>query len=181
MKNEKVRLEDIVLPEDVEKPEQLLEKMHSAEGRVADFITHFSGSMWFVYLHAIWFTFWILANAGLLKPFVHPFDPFPYGLLTMLVSLEAIFLSTFILISQNRQALVDTYREIEEDQEQEEEEKEQEELEQDVETLGKDVGELGEEFDDMQQDLDDIKSALDLIQKKLTNVEKNRNTPPKNK
>lgn len=166
---------DILLPEDTQKPEQLREKMHSAEGRLADTITAFAGSMGFVYLHGLWFAFWIAANAGLLLPFIHPFDPFPYGLLTMLVSLEAIFLSTFILISQNRQALIETYRELEEDQEQAEEEKDQEELEHDVE-------ELGEEFDDMQQDLDDIKQALNLIQEKLTNVEKTRSasgTKPK--
>lgn len=169
-------VEQHVLPEDTQKPEQLVEKIHSAEGHLADVITNFSGSMWFVYIHALWFAFWILANAGLLRPFIHPFDPFPYGLLTMIVSLEAIFLSTFILISQNRQALVDAYREIEEDQEQLEEEKEQDELEQDVETLGKDVGELGEEFDDMQQDLDDIKKALDLIQAKLSHVEEKRSS-----
>jgi uncharacterized membrane protein len=176
MADEQDHLQKVVLPEDVQKPEQLSEKIHSLEGRVADVITEFSGSMAFVYLHAVWFAFWILANAGALRPLVHPFDPFPYGLLTMVVSLEAIFLSTFILISQNRQALVDTYREIEEEQEQLQEDKEQDELEQDVEQLEKGVGELGVEFDDMQQDLDDIKKALDLIQQKLTHVEKNRSS-----
>ena len=163
-----------MLPEDIQKPEQLREKMHSAEGRLADSITAFAGSMGFVYLHGLWFAFWIAANAGLLLPFIQPFDPFPYGLLTMLVSLEAIFLSTFILISQNRQALIETYRELEEDKEQAEEDKEQEELEHEVEEVGQDVQELGEEFDDMQQDLDDIKQALNLIQEKLTHVEKTR-------
>ena len=68
---------------------------------LADSITWFSGKMLFVYLHVIWFGAWILINEGLLPPF-EPFDPFPYGLLTMIVSLEAIFLSTFVLISQNR-------------------------------------------------------------------------------
>jgi len=164
----------ILLPEDIQKPEQLREKMHSAEGRLADIITAFAGSMGFVYLHALWFAFWITANAGFFTPLIYPFDPFPYGLLTMLVSLEAIFLSTFILISQNRQALIETYRELEEDKEQEEENKEQEELEQDVE-------ELGVEFDDMQQDLDDIKKALNLIQDKLSHVEKSRNAALKMK
>lgn len=164
----------ILLPEDIQKPEQLREKMHSAEGRLADSITTFAGSMWFVYLHAFWFAFWIGANAGFLQPFVHPFDPFPYGLLTMLVSLEAIFLSTFILISQNRQALIETYRELEEDKEQAKEEKEQDALEQDVEEVGQDVQELGKEFDDMQEDLDEIRKALLLIQEKLTHVEKAR-------
>ena len=70
------------------------------QDRIADVITSFSGRMIFVYVHVLWFTAWILLNTGRLG--VQPFDPFPYGLLTMIVSLEAIFLSTFVLISQNR-------------------------------------------------------------------------------
>jgi uncharacterized membrane protein len=70
------------------------------EQRIADAITAFSGRMVFVYLHILWFSLWILLNSGLLA--IEPFDPFPYGLLTMIVSLEAIFLATFVLISQNR-------------------------------------------------------------------------------
>ncbi|HCC79220.1 MAG: hypothetical protein A2X25_15340 [Chloroflexi bacterium GWB2_49_20] len=70
------------------------------QGRIADAITSFSGRMIFAYVHIVWFGIWILLNTG---PFgLRPFDPFPYGLLTMIVSLEAIFLSTFVLISQNR-------------------------------------------------------------------------------
>ena len=69
----------------------------SASLRLADSITAFSGSMRFVALHVIWFGAWILLNLTVLD-----FDPFPFGLLTMIVSLEAIFLSTFVLISQNR-------------------------------------------------------------------------------
>ena len=68
--------------------------------RVADAIARFSGSMTFVYLHVAWFTGWIVLNLVLRRPF----DPFPFGLLTLIVSLEAIFLSTFVLIVQNRQA-----------------------------------------------------------------------------
>jgi uncharacterized membrane protein len=64
----------------------------SFENRVADHITEFSGSMRFVYLHIIWFTSWIVFGV----------EDYPYGLLTMIVSLEAIFLSTFVMISQNR-------------------------------------------------------------------------------
>src|SRR3989304_3637665 len=56
--------------------------------------------MGFAYVHIVWFGVWILLNTGWFG--IPPFDPFPYGLLTMLVSLEAIFLSTFVLISQNR-------------------------------------------------------------------------------
>ncbi|MDP9238520.1 MAG: DUF1003 domain-containing protein [Chloroflexota bacterium] len=67
----------------------------------ADLITRFSGSILFVWLHITWFGAWIALNlAGVLT-----FDDFPFGFLTMIVSLEAIFLSTFVLISQNRQAL----------------------------------------------------------------------------
>ena len=68
--------------------------------RFANLITDVSGRMGFAALHVVWFGGWILLNSGLLG--AAPFDPFPYGLLTMIVSLEAIFLSTFVLISQNR-------------------------------------------------------------------------------
>jgi uncharacterized membrane protein len=71
--------------------------------RLADAVTTFAGSMPFVYVHVVWFALWILANQGLFGS-VLVFDPFPYGLLTMVVSLEAIFLSTFVMISQNRDA-----------------------------------------------------------------------------
>jgi len=70
------------------------------QSRIADAITSFSGRMIFAYVHVIWFGLWILLNTGRFG--VRVFDPFPYGLLTMVVSLEAIFLSTFVLISQNR-------------------------------------------------------------------------------
>lgn len=72
----------------------------SLQGRIADAITSFSGRMIFAYVHIVWFGTWILLNTGRFG--VRVFDPFPYGLLTMVVSLEAIFLSTFVLISQNR-------------------------------------------------------------------------------
>src|SRR6478672_8279952 len=62
------------------------------QNRIADQITRFAGSMTFVYLHVIWFAAWI--GFGV--------ESYPYGLLTMIVSLEAIFLSTFVMISQNR-------------------------------------------------------------------------------
>ena len=68
--------------------------------RIADTITSFSGRMGFVYVHIVWFGLWLLLNTG--RVGVRAFDPFPYGLLTMIVSLEAIFLSTVVLISQNR-------------------------------------------------------------------------------
>ncbi len=73
------------------------------QDRIADRITEFAGSMRFVYLHIVWFGLWIALNIGLLGFLIDKgFDPFPFGLLTMIVSLEAIFLSTFVMISQNR-------------------------------------------------------------------------------
>lgn len=72
----------------------------TTEERLADTITNFSGRMYFVYFHIIWFGIWIAINLGDFG--IQPFDPFPFGLLTMIVSLEAIFLATFVLISQNR-------------------------------------------------------------------------------
>jgi uncharacterized membrane protein len=70
--------------------------------RVADWIAEFSGSMPFLMINAVWFIIWIAINLFPLG--VRAFDPYPFGLLTMIVSLEAIFLSCFVLISQNRQA-----------------------------------------------------------------------------
>jgi len=68
------------------------ERAESIQNNVADWITRFAGSMGFVYLHVVWFAAWI--GFGV--------EGYPYGLLTMIVSLEAIFLSTFVMISQNR-------------------------------------------------------------------------------
>jgi uncharacterized membrane protein len=73
-----------------------------AEHRVADAISGFAGSIPFIYIHVLWFTLWVAINLGAVGRALE-FDPFPFGLLTMIVSLEAIFLSTFILITQNRQ------------------------------------------------------------------------------
>jgi uncharacterized membrane protein len=79
--------------------------------RISDSITRFSGSTLFVFLHVLWFGLWILLNINLVRlPHVSEFDPFPFGLLTMIVSLEAIFLSTFVLISQNRMAALSEKR-----------------------------------------------------------------------
>ena len=76
------------------------ERKKSLQDRIADALTIFSGSMAFVYVHAVWFGFWIAFNVGWFRG--ASFDPFPFSLLTLIVSLEAIFLSTFVLISQNR-------------------------------------------------------------------------------
>jgi uncharacterized membrane protein len=78
--------------------------------KFADWLTARFGSVLFLSLNALWFAVWIGINTGLV-PGVEPFDPFPFGLLTMVVSLEAIFLAIIVLISQNREARVAELRE----------------------------------------------------------------------
>jgi uncharacterized membrane protein len=75
--------------------------------RLAEQITRWSGSMTFIVLHAVWFAAWIAINAGWTP--LHKFDP-GFQMLTMIVSLEAIFLTTFVLVAQNREAEVDSER-----------------------------------------------------------------------
>jgi uncharacterized membrane protein len=72
----------------------------TSQDQIAAAVTSFSGSMTFVYLHIAWFLIWMLVNTGRLG--VPPFDPFPWGHLATVVSLEAIFLSTLVLIMQKR-------------------------------------------------------------------------------
>jgi uncharacterized membrane protein len=72
--------------------EHARKRAESVQNRIADRITAFAGSMAFVYIHVVWFGSWIAFGV----------EKYPYGLLTMIVSLEAIFLSTFVMISQNR-------------------------------------------------------------------------------
>jgi uncharacterized membrane protein len=79
--------------------EHARERSADVQNKIADGITRFSGSMPFVYLHIVWFASWIIFRV----------EDYPYGLLTMIVSLEAIFLSTFVMISQNR---ADAKREV---------------------------------------------------------------------
>jgi uncharacterized membrane protein len=83
------KLADPINPALVEHAEQ---RAADVQNRIADAITRFAGSMTFVYLHIIWFGCWIAFGV----------EKYPFGLLTMIVSLEAIFLSTFVMISQNR-------------------------------------------------------------------------------
>lgn len=120
-------------------PEQLLKKLHGFEGRLAAAITAISGSMTFVYFHIATFTLFFI------------FRPFQVEVFNILLSLEAVFLATFIMITQNRQAILETYRELEEEKEEQEAE---------------------EEVEDIQKDLDDIKNAISFIQQKITHVEK---------
>jgi len=88
----------------VKNANKLTESLRRTQDKVADIITAFAGSLQFVYLHSLWFGIWILVNIGLIGAAVE-FDRFPFGLLTMIVSLEAIFLSTFVMVSQNRQTM----------------------------------------------------------------------------
>lgn len=81
------------------------EKEKTRQEAVADSITAFTGSLPFVYIHAAIFGGWILVNTGVV-PGIAPFDPFPFVMLAMIASVEAIFLSTFVLISQNRMAAI---------------------------------------------------------------------------
>jgi CRP/FNR family cyclic AMP-dependent transcriptional regulator len=87
---------------------EVAEVRSTALERMADWIAWFSGSMPFLLLNLAWFATWIALNT---LPLGFPaFDPYPFGLLTMIVSLEAIFLSCFVLISQKRQAEKDHLR-----------------------------------------------------------------------
>jgi uncharacterized membrane protein len=78
--------------------------------RLADRMTAGFGSMAFLNFNLVWFVAWIVVNLHLI-PFIPPFDPFPFGLLTMIVSLEAIILAIVVLISQNRAAKIADLRE----------------------------------------------------------------------
>ena len=93
--------------ETVVKLEEAAKAKRSRSDRVADAITAFCGSISFVWAHVLWFGGWVALN---MMPQFRHFDPFPFAFLTLVVSLEAIFLSTFILISENRQSRVNERR-----------------------------------------------------------------------
>ena len=84
------------------------EDKRTVVAKVADAIAEFAGSITFLNIHVALFALWIIAN--LFLPDARRFDPYPFGLLTMAVSLESIFLSVFLLLSQNRQAAKDRVR-----------------------------------------------------------------------
>ena len=77
-----------------------VESRSTAEN-IADKVTRFAGSSPFIIIHAAWFAVWIIANEAII-PGIKPFDPFPFSFLTLVVSLEAIFLTLLVLMSQNR-------------------------------------------------------------------------------
>ena len=74
---------------------------HTPGERIAEMVTRVAGGVVFIVLHVIWFVLWISANIGII-PGITPWDPFPFSFLTLVVSLEAIFLSLLVLMTQNR-------------------------------------------------------------------------------
>ena len=78
-------------------------------GRFVDRLNELASSTWFLVVHAVWFAVWIAWNSGAFH--LHAFDPFPYGLMTLVVSLEAIFLSIFVLMAQKRESAIAELRE----------------------------------------------------------------------
>ncbi|MBI1975314.1 MAG: DUF1003 domain-containing protein [Parcubacteria group bacterium] len=90
--------------------ESRLAARRSRSEKVADWLVRWGGSVGAIVFHVLFFTAWILINIGLI-PTIRPFDPFPFILLTMVVSLEAIFLALFVLISQNRESRISNLRE----------------------------------------------------------------------
>ena len=158
------RIGRLILPEKLPPPinpvliKHTEERAQAAQNRMADRITTFAGSMTFVYLHILWFGLWI--GLGVEK--------YPFGLLTMIVSLEAIFLSTFVMISQNR---ADAKRQVIADQQwktvQKEDEQNREllELSRQILQLTKEVRAYG---DTVQVESDQNKELLELTKQTLT-------------
>jgi uncharacterized membrane protein len=123
--------------------------------RLSDILTMVAGDIRFVYFNFAWFVVWIIINLNIF-PGIPAFDPFPFGLLTMIVSLEAIFLSLFVLISQNRQA---------------ERERVRNDIEYDVNVKAElEIQELHEKIDDLQsvtmQRLTEIQRTLGIAGRK---------------
>ncbi|MDP2671164.1 MAG: DUF1003 domain-containing protein [bacterium] len=120
------------------------------ETKIAELITSFAGSMAFVYIHIIWFGAWIIFAKQI-------GDTFPFGLLTMIVSLEAIFLSTLIMVKQNRQAEIDAQRAEEEDEERED--------------IEEDIEDIQEDFDELQKDLSEVRRLIEKIESRTTSYD----------
>lgn len=85
------------------------DEKRTATEKIADAITAKFGTISFLFLNLLWFSVWILINTEKI-PGIEPFDPYPFNFLTMVVSLEAIMLSIIVLISQNREAKINTIR-----------------------------------------------------------------------
>src|SRR4051812_43866799 len=92
------------------KAQRAADRTHVEE--IAEKLNEFASSTPFLVFHVIWFLIWIPWNIGAFRPLgLRPFDPYPFGLLTMVVSLEAIFLSIFVLLAQKREAAIAELRE----------------------------------------------------------------------
>ncbi len=118
------RQEEKSISSELPEPEQQKEERHKVfesieaninarrtwSQKLADSLVVWFGSIWFVVGNLLFFMFWILVNIGIFRE-VHIFDPYPFILLTMIVSLEAIFLSIFVLMSQNRESMISDLRE----------------------------------------------------------------------
>ena len=137
-------------------------KLRMIEDKIADKITQFVGSMKFVYVHSFWFALWVIINLGIFGiGFI--FDTYPFGLLTLIVSLEAIFLSSFIMISQNRQAKAS---EIRSQLDYETDVKAEKEIEIIMETLRRIAKKTGVEIDDLVEEIQKLhKEEKKLIEK----------------
>lgn len=120
----------------------LPKKVHKFEAQLADKITKISGSMNFVYLHILFFALFFL------------FRPFDEALFNIMLSLEAVFLATFIMVAQNRELEIAEERAVMED-------KEEEEAHEDIQESFED---LQDEFDDLQTDLEEIKRLVEKIE-----------------
>lgn len=118
-------------------------KFHESETKIADLITRLAGSMLFVYLHILAFTFFFI------------FKPFQIEVFNILLSLEAVFLATFIMVTQNRQAEIAEQRDIEDEQEQDE--------------IEEDIEDIKEEFTDLQEDLSEVRRLIERIESKFPN------------
>lgn len=111
-KNPSAKSPDQLIAENVKCIAELdasIRSTESASDRIASYISRFCGSMPFVWVHVVFFAGWILLNTLALP---RPFDPYPFTFLTLVVSLEAIFLSTFIMIAENRQERISERRSL---------------------------------------------------------------------
>lgn len=115
------------------------------ETKIAESISRFAGSMSFVYLHILFFTFFFM------------FKPFQIEVFNILLSLEAVFLATFIMVTQNRQAELAEERA-------EEEEEEREDIEEDIE-------DIQEDFDALQRDLSEVRRLIEKIESRTTGAQ----------
>lgn len=87
--------------ETIPKLESAALRQRTTADRIADAIADFTGRVGVLLIHIVWFGLWVSANLRLIR-FIHPFDPFPFSLLCMVVSMEGVLLATFVLIKQNR-------------------------------------------------------------------------------